>query len=123
MVISAINIADLFEEFQKNEEFGRAGELRRQFIGRRNVALYQVMSKDFRKSLSLPHMSLDYLYDQLYLINGLSLEASKMDDEYRLYSPFKQSDPNYEGLITVYNGIRNLIRKEIRHREIHSRTY
>lgn len=62
----------------------------------------------FRKMANLP--------DQMLLVNGLALEASKIDDQYRVFN-HGNSSPIYENLIEIYRGVKKRIRKEIEYRE------
>ena len=116
MVTSAISIADLFIDREEIDCLGRAGKLRRRFIAGRDSVLKDLANIEEY----LGWFSVDELREQILFYKGLAIEASRVNDEYRLYSPLKQSDPNYEQLMTLYGGIRNLIGREIRYREMHS---
>jgi hypothetical protein len=108
MVCSVGNIADLFKDR------GRIGELERQFVERRNTVHNQVLanSRKYFVTFNTPQLE-----DLMLLYNSLSLEASKLDDEYRRLMLTNQSDPNYEQLMVMYRGVKNIIRREIKNRE------
>ena len=116
MVTSAINIADLLTEVQENTRFGIVYDLKREFIARRENV--QENLADIKRYFS--YFNNEGLRGQILLFNGLAIEASKLDDQYRLYSHLGESDPIYQQLMVMYNGMRNLIRREVRHREMHS---
>ena len=91
----------------------RIGELEKEFILRRNIA--QKVLADPEYLVYLHNLSMDNLENKNFFYNSLCLEASKLDDEYRRIMG-KQSSPNYEQLMTMYRGVKNIIRREIEHR-------
>ena len=96
---------------------GRVGELEREFIERRNLVQKQVLVNS-RKYLAL--FSTEQLEDQILMHNGLALEASRLDDDYRRLIFTGESNPNYEQLIVMYRGAKSIIRREIKNRQRYS---
>lgn len=99
-------------------QYDRVRELEQIFIERRDTVI-GVLS-DSKKRLLPERCSIKQLEDELCLYNHLTLEASKLDDEYRAITKRNQSDPNYDQLIAMYNGVKNLLRREIRERRKYS---
>lgn len=91
----------------------RISGLEAEFIHRRNKVQDMLIDRDYLKIL---HITI--LEDRILYISRLSLEASKLDDEYRdCFIVGKQSDPNYEQLQYMLRGVKNLISFECNHRE------
>lgn len=107
MVTSVGNIADLFNDKKRVEQ------LEKEFIARRNLVHNEVLASP-RAYLEV--FNTEQLREQIFMYNGLALEVSKLDDEYKIIRGFRESDPNYQQLMVMYNGIRNIIRREIHNR-------
>jgi hypothetical protein len=115
MVCSVCSIEDLCLEVSRPLDYNSQKQtpldrILAEIIERRNYALKMLAPDYFRK------FSTKDLPDQVLLVNGLALEASRLDDEYRKLSGNNFSDPNYEQLQYMLQGVKRVIQREMRYR-------
>jgi len=116
MVCSVGSVEDLYLRIPKSLKlnFPKPSPLERvltEIIQRRDSVLEMLKFPNYFRKFPAEHLP-----DQILMINGLVLEASKLDDEYRKLSG-NISDPNYKQLDYMLQGIKRVIQKEIRYRQ------
>lgn len=97
-----------FGDFFKEGYSPKMLELRQEFIRRRDDVLKLLCDRDY-----LRDRDEGWLFDDLNLHDGLTIEASNLDNQFRANSRRNKSDPNYEQLQVMYGSMRRKIIREI----------
>ncbi|MBS3078905.1 hypothetical protein J4218_02175 [Candidatus Pacearchaeota archaeon] len=115
MVYSVGSVEDLLKELSRAREpiDYRLKELEQGFIDRRTM----VEKMFFDKTYLDEYTTVGRLHDLMLTINGLSIESSRFDDEYRALAHQNISNPNYEQLQFMLRGARQIVQRKIRYRQ------